>query len=132
MEPLQMFENLTDDYMIPGSGSAQHSAQMPAPVMDFGCSNCKSLDSLAFKIDNLSLKIETLLHELIRNSRLERRLDRLDRDQERDGRLETVKKDITRISEISGKILESTNTLAADLKSFSMDVTRTFQGRDTI
>jgi len=46
----------------------------------------------------------------------------LERDQERDVRLETVKKDVAKISEISGKILESTNTLAADLKNFSVDV----------
>lgn len=92
----------------------------------------RSLEGLSFKIDSLSLKIDTLIHALIRDSRLESRFDRLDRDQERDGQLDTVKKDITRISEISGKILESTNTLAADLKSFSVDVTRTFEGRDTI
>jgi hypothetical protein len=42
MEPLQMFESLTEDYMIPGPGSAQQSARMPAPVMDFGCQNCKT------------------------------------------------------------------------------------------
>lgn len=60
--------------------------------------------------------------ELVRSGRVERRLDRLERDQERDVRLETVKKDVAKISEISGKILESTNTLAADLKNFSVDV----------
>lgn len=60
--------------------------------------------------------------ELVRSGRVERRLDRLERDQERDVRLETVKKDVAKISEISGKILESTSTLAADLKNFSVDV----------
>ncbi len=62
------------------------------------------------------------MSELVRSARLERRLDRLERDQERDGRLEAVKKDVAKLSEISEKILESTSTLAADLKSFSVDV----------
>ena len=72
--------------------------------------------------ESLALKIDTLMNELVRSARLERRLDRLERDQERDVRLEVVKKDVASLFEISGKILESTNTLAADLKSFSLDV----------
>jgi uncharacterized membrane-anchored protein YjiN (DUF445 family) len=62
------------------------------------------------------------MNELVRSARLERRLDRLERDQERDGRLETVKKDVAKLSEISERILASTSTLAADLKNFSVDV----------
>lgn len=63
-----------------------------------------------------------MMNELVRSARLERRLDRLERDQERDGRLEAVKKDVAKLSEISERILESTSTLAADLKNFSVDV----------
>lgn len=68
------------------------------------------------------IRLETLTFELIPSGRLERRLYKLDNDQERDLRLGIVRKEVTRISEFSGKIMESTNALAADLKSFSVDM----------
>lgn len=70
----------------------------------------------------MNLKLESLTLELIRSGRLERRLDRLDKDQERDSRLEGVRSEVSKISEFAGKIMESTNTLATDLKNFSVDV----------
>jgi hypothetical protein len=73
-------------------------------------------------LESLKLQVETLMLEILRTSRLERRMDRLDKDQDRDTRLEAVEKGVARLSEVSVKILESTSSLAGDLKNFSLDI----------
>lgn len=73
-------------------------------------------------IESMMIKLDALTLELLRSGRIERRLDRLDKEQERDNRLETIRKEVGRISEFSGRIMESTTTLATDLKTFSVDV----------